>query len=356
MEIIPLTASLREEWDSVVATSDDAWFFHRYDWMTEVSERVWGYASKSFLIREGGRIVGICPLFLRERRFGPVMSWRFLSTGGFGIAGPACISEFDPAQRRARLLTMFAEIDRIAEATRAVHIEVRLPSLAPMTIASQHMPPLPFFDFGFRDHSTHTYLISLHGRNVENLWHTLAKECRNKIRKAQRNEITVHAVDAAASLDEYYTLHCTTYVRTGTPPHPRAYFETISRYRWSQRFVAERRGRIIAALNVMAYKRGVLSWTSASNATALALGANNLLRWHAIQWALTQGYDWYEVGEAFQNPTNAKQAGLTKFKGSFGGVLHPFHQYMKVYRPSCHRSYIFFQHARRLVARAANVV
>ncbi|MDO8598640.1 MAG: GNAT family N-acetyltransferase, partial [bacterium] len=316
LEIIPLTESLREEWDGVVTASDDAWLFHQYDWVTEVNERVWGYHSESFLLRDGGRIIGICPLFLREQQLGPGVRWRFLSTGGFGIAGPAFIPALNAAQRQEYIAATFAEIDRFARELGVDRLDVRIPPLAPASLAAQPEYVMALSAFGFRDCSTQTYLVHLDGRSVEDLWRQLAQRCRWSIRKAERNGVTVREMDPIQSVDQYYDLHRTTYRRTGAQPHPRAYFEAISRFGWTKRFAAVHYDRVIAAMNVTTYKRGALYLTSASDATALALGANNLLQWHAIQWAKTNGFAWYEVGEAFPNSEHAKQAGLTTYKAS----------------------------------------
>lgn len=344
MDIVPLRPSLRDAWDHVVEHSDDAWLFHRYDWGEAVSERVWGYHSHGFLLRDRGRIVGICPLFLRERRIAPGAAWRFLSTSGFGVAGPAFLSELSPTARTQCAATIFAALDERARALRCDRLDVRFPPLAPAALVAQPALALALPE-GFRTRSTATYLLSLRGRTVVDLWSQLAKRCRGSIAKARACGVVARDGDADMTMDAYYALHETTYRRTGVQPHPPAYFAAIAHYGWAKRFIAVRDGRIIAAMHVAPFKRGALYWTSASDSEALTIGANNLLQWHAIQWALEHGYEWYDVGEAFPDAPRGKRMGLTRYKASFGGVLVPFHQYAKVYRPLRHASYALLQRA-----------
>ena len=88
MKIILLEESLREVWDRFVQESDDAWFFHLYDWV-KLTEEVWHYESLSFLVEnDQGEILAICPLFLVKQRTSWFMPLRYLTTG-FGSANPA---------------------------------------------------------------------------------------------------------------------------------------------------------------------------------------------------------------------------------------------------------------------------
>lgn len=354
MRVIPLTPHVRDAWDLVARESDEAWLYHGYDWCMDVNVGVWGYDSLSFLIADRDRIVGICPLFLRERRVASGLRFRFLSSG-FGLTGPALINGLDPRYRAVALACVHAHVDALAREYGVVSVDFLLPPLALAHDPSHAFRDHPLGVAGFTDRSTSTYVVDL-ARSVDDLFMRLKPACRRLVRQAMRSRLSIRSADRPGDLERYYALHLETYRRTGARPHSLAYFDAIMRNGWANIFFAEHDGHPISAINVAVFKGSAAYWTGASATAFMHLRPANLLQWHAMQWAKDHGCRWYEVGEAFQHPTDEKQAGLTQFKGSFGGVLHLFHKYTKVYRPLHHRTYTFLQRAYHFLMRAASVV
>lgn len=345
MQIIPLTQSVRDAWDAVTHASDDAWMHHGYDWCMEVSVGVWGNRSLCFLVVDRDRIVGICPLFLQERRVAPV-GFRFLSSG-FGLAGPALINGLDPEYRATVLACAHAHVDALAREHRVVSVEFALPPLAP-AYRPPSTPEHPLLAAGFSDRSTSTLMIDL-TRPTEDLFMRLTTSCRNQVRQAMRSQVSIRPADRPGDLDRYYALHRETYRRTGVRPHPRAYFDTIVRHGWANVFFAEYDSRPISAINIAVHKDAAAYWTGASATAFMHLRPANLLQWHAIQWAKERGCSWYEVGEVFPGSRDAKERGLSHFKGGFGGALQPFFKGRKVYRPHVARCVDVLRGARRVL-------
>lgn len=334
MRIIPLTPYVRDAWDAVASESDEAWLHHGYDWCLEVSVGVWGYRSLCFLVADRDRIVGICPLFLRERRVVPGLQFRFLSSG-FGLTGPALINGLEPEYRAAALACAYAHVDALARECGAVSVDFSLPPLAPAYDPSRALRGHPLGTAGFTDRSTSTYVVDL-AKDVDALFENLKPPCRRLVRQAMRFQLTVRSADHPGDVDRYYALHCETYRRTGVAPHPFAYFDAITRHGWTNIFFAEYHGRPISAINIAVYKGYAMYWTGASATAFMHLRPANLLQWHAIQWAKHQGLRWYEVGEV-PNSGSAKDRGLAQFKSGFGGTLHPFFKGRKIYRPHLFR-------------------
>jgi len=330
MKIIPLTKQYKKQWDKIVYESNESWFFHFYDWGMFINQEILGNKLLSFLIEDNKQILGIFPLFLKRQKIFPFVVMKILSSG-FGTGGLALINGLGEQHVRKIQKFTFDYIDSLAKQYKADLLEINLPPLSPANLPPMNKKINPLIFYGLKDNSTATYLIDLQNNSYEELWKKMETRSRTAIRKAEQSNITIEKVGTIDDIREYYDLHCQTYKRTGVAPHPFLYFETIFKKGWANMFFARYDKRIIAAVNVAAFKTGAVYWTSASDYRYSSLGANNLLQWHAIRWAKEQGYKWYDSGEAWLDTNNPKLAGLTRFKGSFGGELFPFYKGEKIY-------------------------
>lgn len=330
MRIIPLTEQYGEGWDKVVYDSADAWLFHLYDWGLKVSQEIWAYRNLSFLIEDNGQIVAVFPLFLREGKLLPFVKLRALCSG-HGIGGLAVIEGLGEKHKKRIERFAFDYVDSLAKQCKADKLELSLPPLAPA-----NLPPLakrvnPLLLQGLKDNSSATYLVDLQNNSCEDLWKRMEVRSRTAIRKAEQSKVIIKQAENVSDVERYYELHRQTYNRTGAKPHPFAYFETIYVNKWAHMFLAECNNQTIAAINVAAFKTGVVYLTGAADYQFHSLGANNLLQWHAMKWAKQQGYKWYDSGEAQLGTSDPKLAGLAQFKASFGGELYPYYKGVRVY-------------------------
>jgi hypothetical protein len=334
MQAIPLTEDWKDVWDMVVNNSDQAWMSHSYDWIVKVSENVWKYKSLSFLIEDDNKeIVGIFPIFLRDNRVFRFVSLKVLCSG-WGANGLAVINGLGNKHRNAVEQFAYKHVDELAKKFAVDKLEIRLPPLAPA-----YLPPMsprinPLLFHGLLDNSSATFLIDLKNNTIKDLWKRMDGRSRTAIRKAEKKGVKIRKItDSNEIKKHYYRLHYKTYTRTGAIPHPLAFFTTIYDNGFANIFFAEYEENVIAALNVATFKIGALYWTSASDYKYRALNSNNLLQWHAIKWAKEHGYEWYESGEACLGVDDPKLKGLTRFKGSFGGMLLPYYKGLKIYKP-----------------------
>src|SRR5712692_2963167 len=109
MRVLPLTPEREPEWDDFTSRSDDAWLFHRSEWMRIESARD---QSVSFLVESDRAIAGIFPLYLGKRQYVRVFNTRVLHTGR-ARSGPALASSLSPKTRRAVYQQMFAHVDAL---------------------------------------------------------------------------------------------------------------------------------------------------------------------------------------------------------------------------------------------------
>src|SRR3954470_6633571 len=81
-----------EEWDAFVAASDDAWLWHRYDFLSTLA--TWPVREEaSFALRDpGGALVAVVPAHILHGRRARV--WPHRECDSFG--GPAFASDLSP--------------------------------------------------------------------------------------------------------------------------------------------------------------------------------------------------------------------------------------------------------------------
>ncbi len=307
-------------WNSLIDRSDDGWFFHRYEFQEALA--TWpAYEDRSFAIVSDQVPYDILALQPCHVRGNEVLE----SYGGI-----VCSPVLGPRQRREVIKLAYDTLFEFAAKYSLRRLDVRLSPMAPSLLGSSCPRINPLVHHGLDNRPSQTYIINLQC-SEEELWSRLHQNCRTHIRKAEREGCTVRLASPTLSdLERYYELHCETYLRTGVRPHPREYFSSIWQHfvqsGMAVIFFAERDGVVIAADNEIFYKRAMSGWTAAGNTLAASLGANNLLHWRAMQWALRNGGFWYESGEAFPGARQGKSKGLNDFKRSFGGELYPIYR------------------------------
>jgi hypothetical protein len=308
----------RERWDAFVGESDEAWLWHRYDLQDALA--CWrNYTEISLGILEAdskGNLLGIIPLHL-------ITGHSIQSVGG-----PAFSNNI--ARREKSKLFKFVRDHLLVEAAKYNVSEINL-LLAAMTPAYSggRCPRVnPLIELGCENTLTQTWIIDLKP-GKETVWKGMEGRARTAVRKAMKNDVRVREA-GYDDLDIYYALHCETYERTGVPPHPKNYFEEIwNKFllnRLAVIYLAEYKSEVIAAENFGIFKKRAIYWTGAASRKGLELEANSLIQWTAIQWLLVNGFEYYEVGEAFPAAETGKAKGLNDFKKSFGGELYPFYK------------------------------
>jgi len=314
MKFIPLISSLSGDWDKIVYSSDDAWFFHLYDWL-DLEEKVWNVERKSFLVEHEGKFIGIVPLQMNKKN-------KFLKSDLMGDCGAALINELDPAFRQKALKAIYQHIEDFARENGSPGIEVYLPSLAESQLKDRWQAN-PLINFYYTDISTHTFMVDL-TKAEELILSDLSKDARLQMKKAEKMGYTIRL---ASGIEKYYEVHCENYRRTGVNPHPKDFFvniyERICKNNHAFVWEALDTNGIPVAFEIIAlFKNKAFYWTSCCQTEHLDSGVNHLLQVHSMLWAKAQGAQWFETGEAFPNARDGKEKGLTDFKEKFGGQLH----------------------------------
>jgi len=289
----------REEWDEHLDRFPDATPFHTRDWL-ECLEEVRGANWIPLGMFRGGKLVGLAPIFSLTRGFvkllaSPLTGW------ATPYLGPLCgKGELEDALRALKCK---------ASECRAAYLELTL------------TPGKEVGDLGFRKEMRTTYILDLEPDEGV-MWKKLKKECRNRVRKAEKEGVQVHEVPSPEFFRTYWEMAKDVYAKSRRPPAiPLEFFVRLwDRLRPKGRIrvlVAEHKGEPIASLISLIHRDTVYDWDGVSYLKAYKLAANNLLEWEIIRWASREGFRRYDM-------LGADIPGVARFKASFGPRLEAY--------------------------------
>jgi len=330
MRILERQTVGKDAWDRLVGDSPDGWVFGLYDWQELVGAvDAWGIVDHGFAIEDGGVLCAVVPL-------GFSRSGRWLASSAWGGTGPILAAGLHPRHERKILRHAFAHIHQIAQAAGALQLDVSSSPLTPRSLGNRWSVN-PFVYHGLKDESGHSRLIDLTA-DVTTLWRDVTDDGRRQVHKAERLGYRIAEVDWNQNLDAYYRLHCETYQRTGTTPHPFAYFqgiaERIAQAGHARLWAAiSADGAIVAFKNIALFGSGAYYHTGCSQGACLDDGVNYLLMWKTILAARDYGVRWFDVGEVHPGAQAGKAVGLRVYKTKFGGEDHRAFRATMTYPP-----------------------
>ncbi|MBX3423905.1 MAG: FemAB family PEP-CTERM system-associated protein [Pirellulaceae bacterium] len=259
-------------WDRYVLAHPEATMFHLSSWQM-VIQRALGYQPSYLLAEQSGAVVGICPLFvLRTRLFGTfAVSLPFLNYGG--IVG-------DSIQIQQALLDQASDIGRQADCR---YIELR--QRYPLQL------DLP------RDERKVGSFLSLEG-GTEQVFKRLHQNVRNKVRKAEKNEVIVQS--GPECLKDFYAVYSRNLRDLGTPVISPRFFAEIQRAfpDTCRVYRAVRHGHTIAAKFVVFDANTCYFVWSASIRDQLQYAPVQLMNWRAIEDAIGVGCQTVDFGRS----------------------------------------------------------
>ena len=319
-------------WDIIAQYSESAWFTHLADWI-EI-ENQWNIEPHSFMVVQGGLVVGIVPLYLIKKR-----GFRYLMSGYKGWGGPAFLTDV----KEDTIKATYNHIDSIAKKTEAEWIEVSLPL---------GIEPTGLVSYGFKVERANTSVINLEKNTIEKIYNKIDKKCRYEIRKSEKLRLNIQFTEALSldDIKEYYKIHVENYKRTGAPPNPFWYFEDLyKRFNHDgivRFFFIEENNKKVAAASIAVYKNHAIYLTGSSLNESLSKGYNHVLQWNIIKILYDmEGVSFYEMGEIENSTEKAKSLG--KFKESFGGDLHLIYKAVKVYKTTKYKLYQILKRMKR---------
>ncbi len=263
------------------------------------------------------RLVGILPLQESKSSWLHVIEIRTLVSG----AGPLFRHNLAASEQRKLLDLLVAHVKSLADELRVDYVSIGYPSVIEGRLAIKHHNFFPLRTHGFTETNVVGTYLDLR-RSDADLLASVEKNCRYKIRKAEKDGVSAMPIEtredwlACESLNEQ-TMGKHKYSRLAMEV---IWDEFISRG-YASAYVAMHGDRAVSVEVIQTFNDSAYLWT-AFNARPMFAGANNYLIWHCIQDAKQQGLSFFLMG-TYEFSDDAKMQGISDFKKSFGGT--PFY-------------------------------
>lgn len=251
-------------------------FSHHPSWLKALQA---GLGHSSFLLEaraDNDRALGWLPLALvQSKLFGRfLVSLPYLNSAG--IASDNAAAGYALIERAVQLAD---ELDVRYLELRHEH-EWRHPALTHSVTTKAHLRlPLP--------------------QSCDDLWHSLDAKVRNQIRKAQKNELSVHwgGIDL---LPEFHAVFSRNMRDLGTPTYGRSLFKSIlSNFPDRAELCVVRQQSRPLAVALLVHGDGQTEVPSASSRRRYNLtNANMLMYWHLLVRALERGQHTFDFGRS----------------------------------------------------------
>ncbi len=265
-----------------------------------------GWRPLRLQVRSGEELIGGCQLLLRRL---PVGSIAYCPRGPLARdRDPAVIGRvldgLGPLCRRARIL----------------YLKVQPPvgggAIEPMLLARGYVAS-PVFAAPVA-----TVIVDL-AREPDELLAAMRSGTRANIRKATRKGITIREA-GSAGLSEFGVILADTSRRQGFSAYPLEYYaEILERFGpRAELLLAEHDGRVLAGMVPVGFADTVVYKMGAWSGVRTNLHPNELMHWHAMQWARERGYRYYDLEGILESVAQAKLAGRELPEEGRRGTTH----------------------------------
>lgn len=276
-----------EEWDSYVRTHPAATIYHQVKWK-QLIQQTHGHGGYYFIARNNHqKIVGILPMIhMKSRLFGNFMiSMPYFNYGG-AIADHLLIDNM-----------LMSKAKLYAEKLGVSHMEYR------DVIKREGLPV----------RNEKVSMILRLPEQSEELWTGFSAKLRSQIRRAQKEQTTIHC-GKENYLDDFYNVFARNMRDLGTPVYGKRFFKNILHTfpEASQIIVIRLGGRPVAAGFLLGH-RDVLEIPWASSIRDVNhLSINTLLYWEVLKFAIKNDYKMFDFGRS------SIDAGTYRFKQQWG--------------------------------------
>lgn len=320
-------------WDTLVDQSDLATVYHRSAWLHTIAPDTGGRIHR-LVLEDNGTPLALWPIGLLRKgplRVGgsPLPGWNTAYLGPLFL--PACQNKPAAVQSimRARPIRRPAFL-----ALRAMDTTL---DLAPL---------------GFRQtRQFETYELDL-TRDEQALWDNLKSTCRTRVRKGEKNGLTIHEETDADYLDDFWSMAVEVFAKSAKkPPFSRAMLERMEANLRPRNELIVTTARLgserIATLIIPHDGRTAMYFAGGSRSERLDLAPNNLLHWKTIQLCKQRGINRYDFISNRGNPG--------RFKATFGPETRATSTHWEYARSRLIQKLrdLYEEHARRTASTAA---
>ncbi len=343
MKLVAFREIPSESWDAVCDASEEAWLFHRWDWVA-IEERYLVGENLSVGFEDKGRLVAVLPLYFSDTNTGAAQE-NLLHSGIHRHAGLACLPDLGQESLAALKSQMRNYLLEQAALHGCHRIHLGAQNLSPAGMDGAWSREAPYFvqDWGFfsgiafgpgglypapgMSTAACDQIVMLDG-DEDALFSRLVEACRRNVRKAQKSGVSVRWLDEPDSIALYYEMAQVSAQRTGESLAPMAYYQDI----WNalltsnrcRLLAAEHEGTQVAMLLVLIDKGAASYLGGVSTAKGLELRANDMVHWGLIRTLKEEGQRCYRLGPAFPGlPENWPIVRVSRFKTKFGARAIP---------------------------------
>lgn len=315
MELVDYTPALAADWDAFVNTHPLSSHGHLRAQFSFADAS--GVRNTSLAVRDGGRLVGLLPLFVLHRRALRRVPIRELVSGAFFPAGPL-VSPKLAGKAEARVLdTLLAGARARAATLGADRLIVTHPHVVGGQPSIVRFAYSPLLHWGFRAQSGVGLLLDL-SQTPEALAAGRRSGCRQSIAKAQSGasvrmltdrsdwlacrELNIQTLGELAFSDRQLASIWDDLI---VPGHATAHAVCAD-------------GTMAAVAVTIHTANSAYYWIGLNRRPAPLPGAGHLALWTAITASQTRGCRYFELGSL--DFENTKNIGISQFKQSFGGM------------------------------------
>ena len=274
MTITPLTKENAQLWSSFLDSQASANFYQLLGWKT-VFEDVFGYVAHYQLVLDSeGSPRGVLPMLLMP----DIFRRKYLVSNPFSNFAGICAADAEAEK------LLVEEAIRLARQERARYVEFR-------QLARPLNHELPSKD------SFVTLMLDLDS-GADQIWNTISSRNRTKIRKAEKNGLTVDF--GMKHLRDFHRVYAINLRHLGTPIFPLRMFEKVAEV-FKDRvelLVLKSNGEVVSGMFLFKYKNLISEPWVASLRQYNRIYVNNLLYWRAIQYACENGCTTFDFGRS----------------------------------------------------------
>ncbi|MFC1524386.1 lipid II:glycine glycyltransferase FemX [Thermodesulfobacteriota bacterium] len=306
-KLVLLNDTFDEEWDDFVYHHPDGTLFHTTKWLKCcVNNQSADMFRLGFLAND--KLIGICPIFIKW--FGLIKV----------VASPMVVEDTPFMGPLVKQEECFADfLEAIEKWIRNKHVNFSRIILSDRTKATLYTKS------GYFEMIRHTHVLDL-SQGKEEVWKNMKSNARNHIRKAEKNDVQYHFSEDPHHLEKYYQLAKILYMSQGKViPNSKTFYNEICFGQLSTNsklLIAEHDNKIIAAAILVYFKDQLYYLDAVSDKQFLKFRAPSGMQWFIIQWAIDNGFKYYDF-------VGSDMPWIAKFKAGFGGELHEYSLFEK---------------------------
>ena len=261
-------------WDAYVIAHPDSHRYHLSAWR-RIIESSFGHRTYYLMSSDGdGRINGVLPLArVRSRLFGDfLVSLPYVNYGG------VCADNAEIEQE------LVGRAVALAQEQGVTHLELRT-----QTATGSHLQVRP------RKVSMRLPLPA----TADGLWSTLGSKLRNKIKRAERENVTVR-FGRESELDAFYHVFAVNMRDLGTPVYSKRLFSSVLRELPDSTWIGSvyLDNEPVASGFLVGFRDAVeVPWAS-SLRSVNSIRANTLLYWSLLKFCCEKGYQVFDFGRS----------------------------------------------------------